>query len=105
MSLYWREGGSPELHMPDMLSRALELLGEYDGSKTPDLQGYEGPYYGPLELFTRPVEPNVTWHIDFITGLKEVNNYGVGMLGVATRATRELAHVCHARAWLRGASG
>ena len=42
MSLYWREGGSPELHMPDMLSRALV---EYDGSKTPDLQGYEGPYY------------------------------------------------------------
>ena len=38
-------------------------------------------HYGPMELFTRPVEPNVTWHIDFITGLKEVNNYGIGMLG------------------------
>ena len=23
----------------------------------------------------------MTWHIDFITGLKEVNNYGIGMLG------------------------
>ena len=27
--------------------------------------------FGPLDLIEFPMEPNVVWHIDFITGLPE----------------------------------
>ena len=32
--------------------------------------------YGPLERIPRPLEPNVTWHFDFMTGLTETGAGG-----------------------------
>jgi hypothetical protein len=32
--------------------------------------------YGPLQLFTKPVEPNVTWHMDFIGSCCAVESLG-----------------------------
>ena len=37
-------------------------------------------HYGPMELFTRPVEPNVVWHVDFLTGLVPTNDGGAARL-------------------------
>ena len=34
--------------------------------------------YGPMQLFDRVVEPNVTWHMDFIMGLPSVSDGASG---------------------------
>jgi hypothetical protein len=33
-------------------------------------------HYGPMELFQRPVEPNVTWHMDLVMGFPAVSSGG-----------------------------
>ena len=40
-------------------------------------------HHGPLQLFARPTEPNVTWHMDFIVGLPEIK---IAMTGVCLNA-------------------
>jgi hypothetical protein len=33
-------------------------------------------HYGPMELFQRPVEPDVTWHMDLVMGFPAVSSGG-----------------------------
>ena len=41
MKLYWRAGHSAILHPADLCSRALT---KYDGSQTPEQNGFDGPW-------------------------------------------------------------
>ena len=54
-------------------------------------------HYGPLQLFSRPTEPNVTWHMDFICNLPEIK---VAATGVCLNSILSVVDAMSGMVWL-----